>query len=354
MRASHPLNEGKSIPVRGPGVSWGSKVWKVLEESGGWWVREGILDGASGDLKRPRRMGRSLCWKLPMSTLLDTPRSQRVDFLWPSSPGLLWVEGLRGSAGTWLPCLSPGTSGHLRCRLPPSMSCVRWAPGRPGCSVTCRAGWWWGASICPWGQNPGAHLCKTGSSWIQRCGQRFWNRKGVPGCMHLGALVCVHGCRCSRCREPPWSGSGLATFFHAPTLLFNRLTESWEEGMGLEAQGTRLNGQHHLWAWWGLVSQQVLVGQTWLAGIRGLRVWQPLLILILRGPSPLNIELWNVCQIKSLRILPWFPSALREKPKVLRMMKMTLVLPSKWSHKDKIHPPALHNWKTGKNIQNHE
>lgn len=45
------------------------------------------------------------------------------------------------------------------------------------------------------------------------------------------------------------------------------------------------------WAWGGLVSQQVLVGQTWLAGIRGLRIWQPLLILILRGPSPLNVEL---------------------------------------------------------------
>lgn len=66
MKAGHPLKEGRSIPVRGPGVSWGSRVWKVLEEGGGkgWERAFWASDGVSGGAKRPERMRGRPCWKL--------------------------------------------------------------------------------------------------------------------------------------------------------------------------------------------------------------------------------------------------------------------------------------------------
>lgn len=76
----------------------------------------------------------------------------------------------------------------------------------------------------------------------------------VQGCsLYIsGALVCIHGRKLHRHREPPWSVAGLATSCHTSTHLFSGLAEPCEEGGGIEASGTVLSRwcrQYHLQAW---------------------------------------------------------------------------------------------------------
>lgn len=81
--------------------------------------------------------------------------------------------------------------------------------------------------------------------------------------MEKGSWVCVHGCECHGHRGPPWSGSGIATSSHVPTLTFSGLAEPWEEGRGLTASGTLLRRQHCPWDFPAGVGGTGMAGRTW-------------------------------------------------------------------------------------------